>query len=385
MTELVILFLTLSMLCGVAFVYPYLIYPMVLRVLPPVAPTKTGDGDCVGTPSVALLLCAYNEEASLPAKIENLRRMKAECPQLQILAYSDCSADATNQLLLDASDILSPIIGQKRAGKVRGMYELVQRTDADILVFTDANVMVDDGSLTRLIQYFSDSAIGAVAATLIYEDNEDFEASATSDVGGAYWRLEEHIKKLESRSGSMMGADGAFFARRRNGYPKIPADLVDDLAVSIGVVFDDLRCVSAPDVIGREHSVTNRMEEFKRKRRIACGAYSTYRYLRSQLRDMKGIDRFKFFSHKMMRWWGGAFLIAGAASLLLALVLAGYGVIGTFALLGLATALVALGHYEISVFGALYEVLLAVAATGLGVLESLRGRRYATWEPAKTR
>ncbi|MFK7886534.1 MAG: glycosyltransferase [Gammaproteobacteria bacterium] len=375
----------LTLLCAVAFLYPYVLYPLVLRRLPRLDQDTTGAHEKSAVPSAALLMCAYNEEASLPGKIENLRRMKKECPELQIFAYSDCSSDNTNALLEGASDILTPVLGTERAGKVRGMYHLIGLTDADVAVFTDANVMVDEGSITNLLERFRDPNIGAVAATLIYEDKDDGEQSATSDVGGAYWKLEEHIKELESSSGSMMGADGAFFARRRAGYPQIPADLVDDMAVSIGVLFDGQRCVSAHDVIGREHSVTHRGEEFKRKRRIACGSYSTYRYLKPSLKKLSRLDRFKFLSHKLMRWWGGAFLTLGIIAFLGAAASAGFGLAGVGIVAAGGGLVIGLGHLNVAPFGAVYEVLLAVLATGLGVIESLKGASYATWEPAKTR
>lgn len=376
---------SITLICAVAFLYPYLIYPLILRWIPEYS---SDDPELVASdesPSAALLMCAYNEEAALPAKIENLRRMKKEWPQLEIFAYSDCSSDKTDELLREASDILTPVIGTERAGKVRGMFHLIGLTDAEVAVFTDANVMVDEGSISNLLNYFRDPEVGAVAATLIYEDKDDGDQSATSDVGGAYWKLEEHIKKLESASGSMMGADGAFFARRRAGYPQIPADLVDDMAVSIGVLFDGQRCLSAPDVIGREHSVTHRGEEFRRKRRIACGSYSTYRYLKPSLRRLSRLDRFKFFSHKLMRWWGAAFLLAGVVAFVAATASMGYGLAGTAVVTLGATMIVGLGHFNVAPFGVVYEVLLAVLATGLGVIESLKGGSYATWEPAKTR
>ncbi len=385
MSSLTLTLAGLTLICAVAFVYPYVIYPLILKLMPQYSSSQPSQASSAQAPSAALLMCAYNEEASLPAKIDNLRRMKKEWPELEILAYSDCSSDRTNELLQAASDILTPVIGTERAGKVRGMFHLIGLTEAEVAVFTDANVMVDEGSISNLLNYFRDPEVGAVAATLIYEDKEDGDQSATSDVGGAYWKLEEHIKKLESASGSMMGADGAFFARRRAGYPQIPADLVDDMAVSIGVLFDGQRCLSAPDVIGREHSVTHRGEEFRRKRRIACGSYSTYRYLKPSLRALSRLDRFKFFSHKLMRWWGAAFLLAGVAAFVAASASAGYGLAGTGVVALGSAIVVGLGHLNVAPFGAVYEVLLAVIATGLGVLESLKGGSYATWEPAKTR
>src|SRR5690606_40246068 len=116
-----------------------------------------------------------------------------------------------------------------------------------------------------------------------------------------------------------------FLPRRRRGYPRIPADPVDDMAVSLSVLSSGLRCVSAPDVRAYETSVADSREEFRRKRRIGCGSYSTYRYLRANIRRLGLVDRFKFVSHKLLRWWGGAFLTLALVSGLAALLSSGAG------------------------------------------------------------
>ena len=183
----------------------------------------------------------------------------------------------------------------------------------------------------------------------------------------------------------MMGADGSLFAARRDGYPDLPEDLVDDMAASISVLFRGQRCVSLSDALAFEHSVSNSAEEFRRKRRIACGSYSTYRYLRPQLARMGGMDRFKFASHKLLRWWGGFFLVGGWLLLLAASLRLEFAP----ALLALSAGAIAVGavgaRAGVPVVGMLWEVLLGVCATSLGVVESVRGQRYATWEPASTR
>lgn len=375
------IFTVLAVACGLLFIYPYAIYPLLLRLLPRhVGAKQAAAGE--GRPlDAALLFCAYNEEAALPSKIENVRLLKAEVPSLQVLAYSDCSTDLTNELLLAARDVLEPVIGERRVGKVVGLQELVERTDADILVLTDANVMIEPGSLPRLLAYFADPEIGCVAGTLAYVDDASQAASSTANVGGLYWRLEERIKHLECRSGSTMGADGSFYARRRRGFPRVPSDLVDDLAISLTVLFDGLRCVSAPDARAYETSVADSVEEFRRKRRIGCGSYSTYRFMRREIAHLPLIDRFKFVSHKLIRWWG-------AVSLTLAVLfsLAAFASFYTTAIfLTGVLVVVLLGRLGAPLVGSVYEIARAVVATGIGLVESLSGRRYATWTPAKTR
>jgi cellulose synthase/poly-beta-1,6-N-acetylglucosamine synthase-like glycosyltransferase len=377
------LLLALAGLSLLLFIYPYTIYPLLLRLLPSAAEIESDDNKPHQT--CALLFCAYNEEASLPAKLANIRALKSRYPDLEVLAYSDCSSDKTNELLQQASDVLTPVLGTQRLGKVLGMQQLINMSKAEVLVFTDANVIVEPESLHTLRNYFNDPNVGAVGCTLLYDNDRDEALTDTARVGGLYWRLEEHIKKLESRSGSMMGADGALFARRRAGYPDLPGDLVDDMAASIDVLFHGLRCVSAPDVIGYEQSVQSGSEEFKRKKRIACGSYSTYRFLRPQLQKLPLLERFKFLSHKVLRWWGATHLLATLVFFLLAAISAGLFMPALLLCIG-GAGLFAIGvYFKLAPISSLWEILLAVVATQLGLLESLRGEKYQTWTPAQTR
>ncbi len=331
----------LAIVSALLFVYRYLIYPLVLRAIPPHRRSAC-EVTRQRSPSAALLFCAYNEEASLPGKSRISVCSGRSC---LIWKYSLIRTEARTERRA-APECLrrpAPVIGLGWAGKVRGMQALVGETNAEVLVFTDANVIVKSGSLPRMLEYFEDPEIGCVAAKLVYSDSSA-GTSTTARIGGAYWRLEEHIKGLESRSGSMMGADGSFFARRSDGYPRIPADLVDDMAASMAVLFDGQRCISVLDVYGFENSVSDRREEFRRKRRIACGSYSTYRYFRKDIASMSRMDRFKFYSHKWLRWWGALFLLAAVILLFAAAVLSGHGT-QMLAGIGLVSVLLIVGGF----------------------------------------
>jgi hypothetical protein len=43
------------------------------------------------------------------------------------------------------------------------------------------------------------------------------------------------------------------------------------------------------------------------------------------------------------------------------------------------------GRHGVPVVSSVYEILLAVTATAIGVVESLSGRKYQIWTPAKSR
>jgi len=326
----------------------------------------------------ALLFCAYNEEKALPETIANLRRIKQVWPDLRILAYSDCSSDRTFELLSGASDVLEALEGKVRLGKPAGMRRLVDEAATDIVIFMDANVIIEPQTVRRFQTYFADPAIGCVAGTLRYVNEGE---STVAAVGALYWRLEERIKRLESATGSTMGADGSLFAMRRKYYPDVREDLQDDFLASMEVLFHGLRCVSAPDILAYEKAATNPSSEFRRKRRIACGAFSTHRHIWSRVLRLPALDRFKYVSHKLLRWFGAVFIAIGVAAA--AVLSAELGLFGWFvgAMLLVAAAGIVGTRLGISPVSKVVSILSAMVATSVGVVESIFGSKYAIWNP----
>lgn len=363
------------------WLYPFVIYPLVLRFLPNAESSGPERGRPTGH-SAAMLFCAHNEESSIPSKIENVRAIRKLVPRLQVLAYTDCCTDKTVPLLLAASDIIELHEGLVRKGKAAGMAELVSSTEAEILIFTDANVLVDPESVNRLLAYFEDPAIGSVAGTLHYTNAAEGNVAR---VGTLYWRLEEYIKRLESRTGSTMGADGSIFAMRRSLYPEVPVDLLDDMIASISPLFDGYRVITAADVHAFEKSPTDSRDELRRKRRIACRAFSTHRYLAPRLRSMPALDRFKYFSHKYLRWFSAGTLTAGLFFGFLTVVSL-YGLVTAGVLSFIGLALILAGYFcKVPLLDTVAEIVVGMFAVGAGVIDALLGRKYQLWNPAKSR
>jgi cellulose synthase/poly-beta-1,6-N-acetylglucosamine synthase-like glycosyltransferase len=370
-------FFYLSLVFFAALIYPYLLYPAMLLFIRK-QPFRPNSDDSAANPTVAFLFCAYNEELALPAKINNISDIKALWPDIEVRAYTDCCTDNSVALLRQAEDVVIVHEGLIRTGKVEGMRRLVGATKAEILIFTDANVIVEPESIGRLVAYFADPDIGMVAGTLHYTNPDD---SASARTNSAYWRLEELIKRLESETGSTMGADGSLFSMRSSSYPVIPAELIDDMIASMNPLFDGYRIVSAPDVHAFETAVISSREEFKRKRRIACGAFNTHRYLWPRLRTMSLLNRFKYFSHKYLRWFSAVFLVLWAVFAIAAIASLGHVQVAVVAAgSGLAALLIG-RQFDVPIVSPLTEVVLGMLATGLGVLEAITGRSYQTWTP----
>ncbi|MFT3965953.1 MAG: glycosyltransferase [Sphingobium sp.] len=363
----------------ILLLWPFLFYPMILKLLPEQPVVRAHAADTL--PSASLLFCAYDEAAALPAKIANLRVLKARHPDLEILAYDDGSADATAALLDAAADVLTVVHGPGRAGKARGMKTLAHRAHGDILIFTDANVTLEPDAVERLLGYYVDWKVGGVLGSLRY-DGEG--ASSSARVGGLYWRIEEALKDRESRTGNVMGADGSIFSVRRNLYPDFPDNVLDDLTVSMAVVFAGQRLVKARDVIARETMVASREDEMRRKIRIAARAWHTHVHLRPRLRRMTGIDHFKYNSRKIVRWFGAAWITAGGLAALS--IVARWSWLAAAGLVLIGGGLLAIGFgARKGPLAAVTDIILAYVATLRGIILAARGRDFTLWAPAKSR
>src|SRR5690606_1724720 len=122
---------------------------------------------------------------------------------------------------------------ENRLGKTNAINEAMQSIGASITVFTDANVLLDRSALRFINADFSDNTIGGVAGQLSYTNHDVNDAAASN---GLYWQYEEFIKEAESRTGSIMGADGSIFAIRTKLCQKLPIYVLDDFCTSMGIV-----------------------------------------------------------------------------------------------------------------------------------------------------
>jgi cellulose synthase/poly-beta-1,6-N-acetylglucosamine synthase-like glycosyltransferase len=270
-------------------------------------------------------------------------------------------------------------IASERRGKTWGMNLLASKAKASILIFTDANVMMDLDCVGDFRRYFADPEIGCVCGNLVYTNSG---ASATASSGSIYWQFEEVIKRLEMESGSMVGADGSIFAIRRALHSPPPEHIIDDLYVSLMILCAGYRVIQASDALAYEESVVSAREEFRRKIRIACQAFNVHRLLWPQLRELDAVTLYKYVSHKLIRWFTIYLLAAAAMAFAAALIVAGHSLIAA-ALVVAGSAALLLGCLStVKPFAQIAGIVAAFAGTGWGVWRSLRGERYQTWTPA---
>ena len=369
--------LSLSVLLLLMGVHPFVLYPLSLHLLRRFRPRPLAPQAETPT-TVALCVCAYNEERVIRSKVENMLALREAVPQLELLVYVDAANDGTASILREYGGALRLVVSPSRHGKTHGMNTLVAMTSAEVIVFSDANVMFAPDAVQRLVAPFADRKVGAVCGHLRYVHAD---GNVTAECGSLYWRLEEHIKALESVTGSVMGADGSIFAIRRSMHFAPPPDLIDDMFVSFSVLCAGGRIIRAEDAVAYEEAVSRPGEEFRRKIRISCQAFNVHRALWPKLRRLPVLDQYKYVSHKLLRWMAIYLLSAGAAGTLGGLALLGLPMVATGLLVAGLVLLGLIVRAQDGMLATLRGVLEAFVATGIGIWRSLRGDRFQTWSP----
>ena len=364
-------------------VYIYFGYPLLIFVLARLRPRPIARADV--TPSMTLLIPAYNEEATIERKIRNALALDYPKGQLEILIVADGCTDATCEIVRRHDVRLLEI---PRGGKANALNRGAAEATGDILVMTDANVELAPDALRVLARAFADPQVGGVSGRkqAIVRKGAD-----TTEVGeNLYWRWDQWQKTLESAIGSIFAADGTLYAIRRSLYVPIddPAQ-ADDIAISARVVLQGYRLVLDPDAVAYEDAPVEGADEFRRKVRVTNHSVRALLNLGGALWT-SGFYSVELLSHKLVRHLIPFFLIA--------LLAASAWLARTSHLFGLTLALQAL-FYLLAVAGALlrhsrggalkllsvpYYFCLVNAAALLGVLSIARGTRVRAWSPRGT-
>ena len=260
-------------LCFALIIYAYVGYAVFLSLwalLLKRLPTPRRDF----TPTVSIVIAARNEEANVPAKLQNLRRLDYPQDKLEIVIASDGSTDRTASILREHVPYICPVILDDSKGKAHALNEAVKRATGEILVFLDARQSVEPNAVSELASCFADSTVGAVSGELLLETPKDGSHGAL----GIYWKIEKIVRKLESASGSVVGVTGAIYAIRRELYTDIPpGTILDDVFVPMNVARMGKRIVFQPSAIARDRLFSEKGKEFSRKVRTLTGNYQLLR------------------------------------------------------------------------------------------------------------
>jgi cellulose synthase/poly-beta-1,6-N-acetylglucosamine synthase-like glycosyltransferase len=370
-------------LAGVAWVYA--LYPMAMALVGRIAPRPRTRAP-VRLP-VSVIVAAHDEEEAIAAKVANVYASDYPRELIRLVVVSDGSGDRTVELARKAgADV---VLDLPRVGKLTALNRAVAEASGDILVFTDADSLLERDTLAELLANFADEHVGGVSANEVSRARGDERAVARGE--GLYWRYEQWIKRLEDGAGCVVSATGRLFAIRRSLWvPSTVTAGTDDFVISTGVVRAGRRLAFDPGARVVVDVPSEDSSEMRRRIRVTNRALRAAFSLGPMLLPFRGgLYAVQVLSHKVLRRFV-PFLLVGmlASSVVLAVRRAAWwiAVVPQLALYALAVA-GWVGRRKpwgrAKPLYVPYFFCLGNLAAGLGVLSVLRGVRFDRWEPAE--
>jgi poly-beta-1,6-N-acetyl-D-glucosamine synthase len=271
-------------------VYTYAIYPCLLWVFNCFAGQRKQLSESVNQPlpEITLLIAAYNEADCLEEKILNALALDYPRELLHIWVVTDGSTD-TSPLMVTKFSGVQLYHEPERRGKIVAIQRVMQYVETELVVFSDANALLNKGCLRAMAAAFSDASVGAVAGEKRVVDGED---ALTGE--SMYWIYESKIKKWEGGLYSVTGPAGEIFAIRTNLYREVPPNtLSDDLAISWQIISQGYRMAYAADAISLEQGLPDFRQSFARRIRVAAGS------VQAAVTIFLG----KGYNWKLVFWW----------------------------------------------------------------------------------
>lgn len=333
-------------------------------------------------PSVVLIISAFNEEAVIEQKLHNAVSLNYPPEKLEIVVVSDASNDRTDGIVSNFTDERVSLLRMaQRSGKSLGLNQAVAQSDSEIIVFTDANAIFESDALLKLVRHFGNPSVGVVTGQQRY-----YESGVTGEPTeeGLYWRYESWLKQLESRTGTLVGGDGAIMAIRRELFSDLDEDDLSDYILPMKISMQAYINVYESEAVCYEEQADTYNKEFKRKIRIVNRAWRATLKCRSVLNLFRfGALSLKVWSHKVLRWFCAPFMaIVMATNSLLFLENFFYLVSFTAQIVFYALALIGFCMRKgnpTSIFSIPYFFCSTNLAALIGIVQNTLGRSYVTW------
>lgn len=287
--------------------YTYIGYPALIGALSKIAPMKS-EKDEDYTPTVSILIAAYNAQAFIEAKLDSIVMLDYPAEKIEILVMSDGSSDATDPILArraEADPRIKPMRSDERRGKPSALNAMRKKATGEVIFMTDVRQTFNRGALRAMVRHLADPTVGCVSGNLVVE----------GDAGsGVYWKYEKWIREREARFSSVVGVTGAIYVLRAKDLEDIPDDtILDDVMIPMRLRLAGKKILFEPEAKAFDTAADDE-KEFGRKVRTLAGNYQLFRRMPKLLVPLANPSWLETMSHKGLRLAGPVLLGALAAS-----------------------------------------------------------------------
>ena len=380
--QLKIIMIWLFWLSAILLLYTFLGYPSMLLLL--AQWRNRMHKRAAIQPTVSVIIAAHNEESLIGGKILNCLGLDYPKNRYEIIVASDGSDDSTVQIARSFEGQGVRVIDlAERSGKQYAQVRARDASSGEILVFTDPGTQLPPNAIGEIVSNFADPTVGCVSS----EDQLLHEKKGR--IGErVYVQLEMWMRRLESRTGTVVTASGSLFAARRSVCKDWHVDQTSDFFVPLNAIALGMRAVVDPASVGCYSAARTEQAELRRKVRtvvIGLHVFFSHRSLLNPLRH--GLVAWQLVSHKLCRWLTPfAILALLASSLSLWQASAFYRLCAVLLVLGLASGILGLAAGRLTQWKPLRLAgyfLLGNAATVMAWSYFIMGERFVIWQPTR--
>ncbi len=272
-------------ICLIIPVYTYVLFPFVLMLLP----SKKHKVHC-DYPHLSVIVAVSNNESTIDEKIKNLLALDYPKKQIEYIFSVYKCTDGTANIIRNINDPNVHICEFYSGSRSEAINKACEAASGDVLLFTDIASMLEPDVPEKLVRHFADKRIGCVNGLMKPEG-----------AAGVYWKYENWVKRLESRSGVFSGVSKAVYSIRRTLYSPLPDDTINcDFCVVTAITASGKAVIFDEEAVACEKQRESSAEQFSRHVLEGAGNFQAMGMFKKLLLPSKA--GFVYVSHRIFKW-----------------------------------------------------------------------------------
>lgn len=384
-------FLILFLVCLMVPLFSYVVFPYHMKLSVKNTPEIKNNYDKITEwPAVTIVFSVFNEEKVIRRKLESMLNSNYPKEKLFFLIGSDNSTDQTHQIIeqfTTQNPQIKLIKKESRLGKLKIINELIDLTQTEHLIFTDANVFFEPNTVKALIYNIIAKDAKMVCGNILKFSPKKLGISEQEIF---YMNFENRLKHNESlKYGFCVGVEGGCYAIMKSSFVKVPDGfLMDDFFITLDVISKKGKVLFEPEALCYEDVNDTPMIEFNRKIRISLGNFRNLQFYKHLLLPIHKGFGFAFFFHKVLRWMTPfALVISFFLSLIIANYLHLFFIISIcyifLIILPLLTIILERINIKLPLINSFGHFILMNLALLLGYIKFMFTTNESSWEPPK--
>jgi len=281
-------------------------------------------------PSVSMIIATYNEALVISKKLSNTLEMEYPKDKLEILVVDSGSTDSTREIVTNFAEQnrdranLRLLTQQERLGKSNALNYAVKQAVGDIVILTDADVLLDKDAILKVTANFADNRVGAVSGIEVIRNPDQ---SNTTQIEQGYRSFYNTLRLGESNLDSVIMCESEFAAYKKSLMEDLPPNSVcDDMELTLRVRKKGFKAIYDPSVVFHECSPSMYGSRLKHKIRRGQGIQQTLlRFVGMMFSPKYGafsfvILPFEFFMHLVSPILVPICIATGIVSIIMAII-----------------------------------------------------------------